>query len=72
MCASVPAVKPLVVKIFPKLLLSDLYARTKGTYGSSDRRYGGGSKREANRSTAVASGNRSCSQSNALRSIQVE
>ena len=25
-----PAIKPLVVKIFPTMLLSDLYARTKG------------------------------------------
>ncbi|KAK3686129.1 hypothetical protein B0T22DRAFT_538324 [Podospora appendiculata] len=30
MCASVPALKPLVVKFFPKMLLSELYARTKG------------------------------------------
>ena len=43
-CASVPAVKPLVVKFFPKLLLSEMYKRTnyyanrsgnKGTNGST-------------------------------------
>ena len=31
-CASVPALKPLVVKMFPKMLLSDLYARSKRAY----------------------------------------
>lgn len=30
-CASVPAMRPLVVKIFPKLLLSSFYGRNTGT-----------------------------------------
>ncbi|KAK0609585.1 hypothetical protein B0T17DRAFT_566464 [Bombardia bombarda] len=34
-CASIPALKPLVVKVFPKMLLSDLYARTKRTKGAA-------------------------------------
>jgi hypothetical protein len=31
----VPALKPMVVKVFPKMLLSDLYARSRKAYGSS-------------------------------------
>ncbi|KAK3501984.1 hypothetical protein B0T13DRAFT_510491 [Neurospora crassa] len=37
MCASAPALKPLVIKVFPKMLLSDLYAKTKGAYDASKR-----------------------------------
>lgn len=35
MCASVPALKPMVARVFPKLLLSDIYSRTKRYYGHS-------------------------------------
>ncbi|KAK3498877.1 uncharacterized protein B0T23DRAFT_3424 [Neurospora hispaniola] len=43
MCASAPALKPLVIKVFPKMLLSDLYAKTKGAYDASKRsKLGGG------------------------------
>ena len=59
MCASVPALKPLVVRFFPRLLLSEIYARSrggryarrsKGVDGSSE---GGGS---GTRSTTIKGG----------------
>lgn len=37
MCASVPALKALAVRVFPKFVLSNLYARSKTPYGG---RYG--------------------------------
>jgi hypothetical protein len=43
MCASVPAIKPLFVKLFPKILLTNLYARSRRGYG--------GIKHSASRST---------------------
>jgi hypothetical protein len=51
-CASVPAVKPLVVKFFPKLLLSEMYKRTNYYANRS------GNKNPTNGSTSD-SGNRS-------------
>ena len=51
-CASVPAVKPLVVKFFPKLLLSEMYKRTHYYANRS------GNKNPTNGSTSD-SGNRS-------------
>lgn len=44
MCASAPALKPLVIKVFPKMLLSDLYAKTKGAYYASKSKFGGSGK----------------------------
>ncbi|KAK3402655.1 hypothetical protein B0T20DRAFT_4571 [Sordaria brevicollis] len=43
MCASAPALKPLIIKVFPKMLLSDLYAKTKGAYYASKSKFPGGS-----------------------------
>jgi len=68
--ASAPAIKPLVVKIFPKLLLSDLYARTRGTYGSNSGK--GWSKGGETTGSSHASGNQSRSQSNPLQPIHVD
>ncbi|KAK1777589.1 hypothetical protein QBC45DRAFT_184035 [Copromyces sp. CBS 386.78] len=42
MCASAPALKPLVIKVFPRMLLSDIYAKTKGAYYASKYKLGGG------------------------------
>ena len=32
-CASVPALKPLVTQVFPKIVLSDFYSRSKNSHG---------------------------------------
>ncbi|KAK0728827.1 hypothetical protein B0T26DRAFT_638721 [Lasiosphaeria miniovina] len=42
-CASLPALKPLAAKLFPRLLLSGLYARTKEAAPSGGREAVGGS-----------------------------
>lgn len=70
-CASIPAIKPLVVKIFPKLLLSELYARSRGGgggggAGSYQNKYyaNKGTTGTWNGSTSGASGNRSRAHSN--------
>ncbi|KAK5655645.1 hypothetical protein OQA88_5576 [Cercophora sp. LCS_1] len=63
-CASIPAIKPLVVKIFPTLLLSELYARTRGAAYYANKHGNKGT----NGSTTGASGSRSRAHSNPLRS----
>ncbi|KAK3377461.1 hypothetical protein B0H63DRAFT_477246 [Podospora didyma] len=44
-CASIPALKPLAVKLFPRMLLSNLYARTKGAAYYAGRSGGKGGNR---------------------------
>ncbi len=56
-CASIPAIKPLVVKFFPKMLLSELYARTRG-YGNKSTGKGNTSGGSSTGNSGARSGNR--------------
>jgi len=44
MCASVPALKPLIARYFPSFIISDLYAKTRGGAGYYAKPVGGSQK----------------------------
>ncbi|KAK3360440.1 hypothetical protein B0T25DRAFT_130115 [Lasiosphaeria hispida] len=73
-CASIPAIKPLVVKAFPKMLLSSLYARTKGAaaYYASTRSAGKEDTRVHESSSGSKAHGGSALRSSTRTAIQVE
>ncbi|KAJ4412431.1 hypothetical protein N0V85_003703 [Neurospora sp. IMI 360204] len=74
MCASAPALKPLAIKVFPKMLLSDLYAKTRGAYHASKSKFGGGSsgKHGADGKSHAVGGGGSTSEQSGNRSHYVQ